>query len=237
MNSQAAENKKAFEIIGSRRETGGITTVVLRQKDAGMFVFKSGQFLTVYFPDIGTVEGKAYSISSAPSEQNIALSVHAIGAYSNRLASLSAGDVLYASGPYGFFYSEEDTTPLVLVAGGIGVAPFRSMIVDALATNQHRPIRLFYSVKHAEDAAFLDLFSALAEQHDTFSFIVHVTQEACVGGFIQGRMTSGELLLPYKEDRSTEFMICGSIAFVRELWKGLKEGGVPEDQLYTEAFF
>lgn len=232
------ESKRSYKIAGKKKETSTITTLILLPAEGGKPPFASGQFLTVYFPELGTAEGKAYSISSAPHEEALSITVKEIGAYSRKLASMSVGDTITASGPYGFFYSEEDDSHLVLVAGGIGIAPFRSMVCSMLYAAPERKITLYYSAPSWEEAAFADELHVLEEAHTTFSCLFHSTRaESGKPGVREGRISTDELFSESKKAPRTEYLMCGSIAFVRDMWKGLKERGIPEDRLYTEAFF
>jgi ferredoxin-NADP reductase len=52
-----------------------------------------------------------------------------------------------------------------------------------------------------------------------------------------GRIKVTDILEETKDIKDKEFLICGGIPFVRDFWKGLKEGGVPEETICTEAFF
>ena len=52
-----------------------------------------------------------------------------------------------------------------------------------------------------------------------------------------GRVPIADMLEQLKNLSDTEFFLCGSISFVRDYWRGLKDGGIPEISIYTEAFF
>lgn len=232
------EDKRIYSVTRKKAEAAGITTLYLIPVEGDSRPFISGQFLTVYFPELGIPEGKAYSISSAPHEEEISITIKDIGVFSHRLCTLEEGDTLTASGPYGFFYSEEIDSTLILLAAGIGIAPLRSMICDALRKNPLRKIDLHYSVSKLSDAVFLDTFSFLQKEHPNFTYAIHVTKEAVAEPCCcKGRISVKQLVSPYKEDASAEYLMCGSIAFVRDMWRGLRAEGVPEDRLSTEAFF
>ncbi|MCF7843321.1 FAD-dependent oxidoreductase [Candidatus Gracilibacteria bacterium] len=206
--------------------------------DAGIPEYIAGQFITVFFDDIGNAEGKSYTISSAPSEDTLNLTVKGIGEFSNKLCSLNIGDNLEASLPYGYFYSESDNTSLIMIAGGIGVTPFRSMIADALKSNSSRKLVLFYSNKTSSDIIFGNEFIELQKTHSTFDINNYLTRQDIVPeGVKSGRITIDDIVNITKDIKDKEFLICGSIPFVRDFWKGLKEAGIPEETIYTEAFF
>lgn len=234
----ANEERNTYKVIGKKQETPVITTLWLAPLNILRPEFVSGQFITIYFPELGLSEGKAYSISSAPHEEGFSITVKDIGAFSHQLSTMEVGGTLTASGPYGFFYSEEPDTPLVLLAGGIGVAPFKSIISDILKKSPSRNIALYYSVRDSVDAVFLEAFSVLAEKHPNFTYTIHVTKGAVPDGPCRyGRISIDRVAHLHKEVGDTEYFMCGSIPFVRDMWKGLRGYGIPEERLYTEAFF
>ena len=232
------EIKITYKVMEKKVEAAGITTLRLLPDGVERPEFISGQFITVYFPEVGTAEGKAYSISSAPEEEGFSITVKDIGTYSHKLSTMEVGDALLATGPYGFFYSEESDTPLVLLAGGIGIAPFRSMILDVLKKHPTRKISLYYSVRDQADAVFLETFSPLTKEYSNFGYLLHVTGETpSVPGCHSGRISIDRIAYLHKDDSMTEYFMCGSIPFVRDMWRSLRRYNIPEERLYTEAFF
>src|ERR1044071_5893464 len=112
--------KKIYTVLGRKEEVPGVTTLHLAFPDGKIPEYRAGQFITIYFPELHTPEGKAYSISSSPLEKHLSITVKALGEFSNKIHSLKVGDTLLASEPYGFFYSEIEDSSLVMVAAGIG---------------------------------------------------------------------------------------------------------------------
>lgn len=212
-----------FKVIGKKQETPLITTLQLDTTDGKPLSYIPGQYITVYFPNSGTPEGKAYSLSSSPHEKHASITIKKIGEFSSRLSALEPGDTIEASLPYGFFYSESRESDMVLIAAGIGIAPFRSMILH----NPHRKILLFYSVKKEADAIFKKEFDHIKNLNVTY----YHTQEG------SSRIDTRQLVDSLPSLASPEFFICGGIAFVRDIWTGLRDNGVPEEMMYTEAFF
>lgn len=235
------EIKKKYKVQERIMETPTVFTLKFLV-DGGIPKYIPGQFITIYFPELGTPEGKAYSISSSPNESTINITVKAMGIFSNKLCSLVAGDIVSASLPYGYFYSESKDSDLVMIAGGIGIVPFRSMIVDCLEKFPNRKIALFYSNQTTKDIIFKKEFDNLSLKNPTFKVIYYITrQKISDPNFINNRICVedivGNVKVGLKKIAGREFLICGSIPFVRDFWKNLKDQGVSEDNLYTEAFF
>lgn len=232
------EVKEHYIVLGKTIEAPNVSTLTLALVRGGIPQFTAGQFITVYFPDAGTPEGKAYSISSAPDESSLSITVRAIGKFSNRLCALRPGDMITASLPYGYFSSEDETSPLILLAAGIGITPFRSIIQDSMKKNPKRKIALFYTGRSIVDMVFKNEFNALKESHQNFTTHYFVTRENNVPtDTINRRMRAEDIINTIDDLNSREFLICGAIPFVSDLWRSLNAGGVPADMIYTEAFF
>lgn len=225
-------------VLGTQPEAPGVTTITFGEASGDAVPFLPGQYLTVYFKDSTTHEGKAYSLSSAPGER-LAITVRAIGEFSNKIAALKPGDRLAVSRPYGFFTPESNLSPLVLIAGGIGIAPMRSIVRESRAGQATRQIALFHSARTLGDAIFRPEFLTLAQTMPNFSMTYFVTREEPPGEdkVLAGRMNAKTVLKRTPWSEHTEFLVCGSIPFARDLWRDLREHGVSEDRILTEAFF
>ncbi len=235
------EKKEEYVVLEKIVEAPGVCTLTLALANGGIPPFTAGQFITVYFPDTGVSEGKAYSLSSAPGELPLSITVRAIGEFSNRLCALRPRDTIVASLPYGYFSSEDEKNTLVLIGAGIGITPFRSIIRDAVGKNRDRKIKLFYTGRSAADLIFKNEFDALQKANQHFAAYYFITREQpAPAGAANRRMRPQDVtdaIKPCGDFDNFEFMICGAIPFVRDLWRGLCAGGVPADAIYTEAFF
>lgn len=231
------ENNTTYIVEEIVQESANVITLKL-ECDGIVPPYRAGQFVTVFFPETGHLEGKSYSISSSPFEKGISITVKGIGVFSQKLLAKKVGDTVTASLPYGYFYSESETSSLVIITGGIGAAPFRSMILNSLNKTPKRKIILFYANKTKESSIFKNEFDELAKNSGgIFTVKYYITQEEITDGMKQGRITINDIIDESQNLLNPEFFICGSISFVREYWKGLKTSGISEEIIYTEAFF
>lgn len=229
----ATNNTRTYTVFESIRETHDVVTLKLKSEEKTSFI--PGQYITVYFPELNTPEGKSYSISSYPNEETVNITVKAIGEFSNRLCKMKPGDKLTTSLPYGFFYTENTDTDLVIFAAGIGIAPFRSMIKDITDKFPDRKIYLVLSNKTMQDIVFKD--ELLNSKNKKLEVISYITREKTLDKkHHNGRINIDNLINKLPQDNS-EYFICGSISFVRDIWKKLVDLGIKEDTIYTEAFF
>lgn len=228
-----------YTVLSRVEEVPGVVTLNVTTESHSPLSFVAGQYINVYFPELNTPEGKAYSISSAPHESAFSITVRAIGEFSHRLHALLPGDPLLGSLPYGFFYPECEESDVVMLAAGIGISPFRSMIRDTLARNPARRITLMHSIRVASDALFLNEFDELKKRLPHFSLVHFVTREEKpeLPGATTRRMNAYDVIERTAAPATTEFLICGSIPFTRDMWRALRHAGISEDHMYTEAFF
>jgi nitric oxide dioxygenase len=234
------QNKTERYIVQSKtEEVPGVTTLSLRREDGSVPCFVAGQYINVYFPALNTPEGKAYTISSAPHEQTFSITVRAIGEFSNRLSALSAGDCVSGSVPYGFFCPESEESDVVMLAAGIGITPYRSMLRDIARKNPKRRIYLFHSVRTSSDAVFRHEFDEMKKKLPHLFVFYFVTREksSSIPAAVYRRLNTEDILSSVPSGAETEFLICGSIPFTRDMWKTLRHSGVSGDRICTEAFF
>ncbi len=229
-------NNIKYTVIGVLQETVDVVTLKISSKEK--VNYRAGQFITVFFPETGHIEGKSYSLSSSPHEEYMSISVKAIGVFSKMLQTKKVGDTILASHPYGYFYSESETGSMVIITAGIGVAPCRSMIIDFLYKDSDRKIVLYYANKTIASVVFKQELDSLTRIYgDRFVIKYYITQEEVSGDFCKGRIPLENINEETRHLRNREFFVCGSISFVRDYWRGLRGKGVPEENIYTEAFF
>lgn len=218
-------------------ETPGVSTLLLSLSNGSVPKYVPGQFITVYAPELGTPEGKAYSISSAPHEKTLNITVKDMGKFSHYLCSRKQGDEIQGSLPYGYFFSESHTSPLALICGGIGIAPLRSMLQAAAHDTPRRSITLFCSNRTTQDIIFKKTLNELQEADKNLRVQHFITREPAEPPMHSGRINAKIILESLKDEKGVEFLLCGSISFVRDLWRDLRAAGIPEETIYTEAFF
>src|SRR5262245_31608341 len=97
-------------------------------------------------------------------------------AFKRVFRTLSLKSEVRISGPFGSFTLHNDASrPAVFLVGGIGITPFRSMILQAAKDKLAQKLYLFYSNRRPEDAAFLDELQATEKQNPNYKFIATIT--------------------------------------------------------------
>ena len=146
------------------------------------FNFRPGQTIdiTLLDPPETDAEGntRTFSIASAPSDHHLMIATRVRdSAFKRVLSKASPGLDLKIEGPGGDFTLHRKTEkPAVFLAGGIGITPFLSMIRHTAHENTGQQLYLFYSNRHPDDAAFLDLLTETARQHPNLHLTATMTE-------------------------------------------------------------
>ena len=157
-------------------------TLALELNKPATFRFHAGQYveITVIEPrkrDIGG-SSRTFSIASAPFEDRLTFVMRlSNSAFKEELRSLPLGSPIQISGAAGSFVLDEDPKrPAVFLAGGVGLAPCRSILRQTFYDRTKRDIFLFYANRHPEDAAYLGELFELEKEHRNFRFIATMTR-------------------------------------------------------------
>jgi ferredoxin-NADP reductase len=229
--------RSEYVVVDTRRETDSVTTLLLTLSDGSVPLYTPGQCITLDVPCGAMRAARQYSISSAPDELALAITVEARGISSRLLSHMKRGERLMGSLPHGTFAPLRGDTAIVMIAGGIGITPFRSMIVETLRQNPSRPILLLRSIRARRDRIFARELEWLSRTHGMFHIKNFVTREYAGAGAEPRRMALHDLPAPQKGVQETEFLICGSVPFVADRKRDLLERGVLEQHIRIECFF
>jgi ferredoxin-NADP reductase len=221
------------------------TTAFYFEKPAE-FEFKAGQFfnITLLSPEETDLEGntRALSVASAPHERNLMVAMRLrTTAFKRTLNSLSPGAELLLQGPFGSMTLPRNTMrPAVLLAGGIGITPFRSLVWSETESLSARELFLFYSVRVPEEAAFLEELQEMEQQNSRYKFVCTVTQPEKSRMAWRGETgrISIELVSRWIPDLSLPiYYIAGPPAMVSGMRQMLLGAGVAEEDIRAEEFY
>ena len=209
------------------------------------FVFKAGQYidLTLLRSQPGLSNGltHTFSIASSPSDEEILVTTRMRSTvFKQALSILPLGSGVRIEGPMGSFSLHNNTSrPAVFLAGGIGIAPFLSMLSYASGEKLRHPIILFYANRYLEDAAFIDALWKLERANPRFRFVPILTRMANNDGGWKGKTghISAEMLLTQVGVvRGPIYYVAGPPTMVAAARQTLSEVGVDEDDIRTEEF-
>lgn len=211
-------------------ETPDIKTIYFLLVDDWKLQYVAGQYITVFIAGSKVPAGKAYSLSSAPHEKWMSITVKNVGGeYSRFLCNLKKGDKFTVSRAYGNF-NPQTQKPIVALAAGVGISPIISVLKDQKAAAATPVPHLYYSNKshHAIAHKKAAAASGAVVHH-------HITAEKAVPATMhKGRIVLDECV---KAAEGALYMICGGVGFVRDMWQGLTERGIAPENITTETFF
>jgi ferredoxin-NADP reductase len=209
------------------------------------FQFKPGQYLdcTLIDPPETDAEGniRTFSLASSPEEKELMIVMRMRDtAFKRVLEKMPLGSELKVEGPMGSFTLHGATSrPAVFLAGGIGITPFRSMIVNEVRKGFAHRIVLFYSNRRPEDAAFLHELQQLGKEHGNYQIVCNVTQQEkskCAWNGETGYIDQA-MLARFVPDLPTPiYYIAGPPAMVTAVRHTLVGAGVNEDDIRSEDF-
>lgn len=210
-------------------EAPGVSIIYFLLDGGWKLEYAAGQYITVFIDSSTTPAGKAYSLSSAPHEKWMSITVKNIGEFSGYLCGLKVGDTFTISRAYGFF-NPNTARPLVALAAGVGISPILSVLKDEFNHNAQRPAHLFYSNKTPATIAHKKALSSTA---------CAVTHHITAAAKVPAGMSPGRIILDdcVKAGEDAFYMVCGSVQFVRDMWQGLTLRGVKPGDITTETFF
>lgn len=244
MGTAAAEPTN-FPVKLKSREKVAESTMAFRFEKPEGWTFKAGQTIdmTLMDPPETDSEGntRTFTVASAPHEDAIMIATRMRDtAFKRTLKTLPLGQPVKIEGPFGnLVLHNNGARSAVLLAGGIGITPFRSIVVRAAKEKLPHRIFLFYSNRRPEDAAFLEELQALQGQNPNYTLVATMTEMEKSNrpwegetGFLTPHMLSKYL----KDVAAPIYYVAGPPGMVKGLHEVLNKQGVDDDDVRTEDF-
>ncbi len=227
-------------------------TMAFRFEKPANWTFKAGQFVDMALinPPETDTEGntRGFSVASAPHEDFLMVTTRMRDtAFKRVLRTLPLDTQVKVEGPFGNLTLHNNVArPAVLLAGGIGVTPFRSIVFWAAKEKLKHRIFLFYSNRRPEDAAFLDELQSLERENPNYKCIPTMTEIEKSKRPWQGEVgqVGYELISKYLKAVTSPalytagpiYYIAGPPGMVSVLRTMLANSGVDDDDIRVEEF-
>jgi ferredoxin-NADP reductase len=208
------------------------------------FEFQAGQNINLMVPDLFYPDPKGprrtFTIASAPEEPVLIFATRlSESGYKKTLKELKPGTRCEYLGPNGTFVYDAEIPAAAYIAGGIGITPFRSMLLHGDHIGLGALTVLFYGNASVETSAWHDLFAGLASREKRFAYVPTMNslpQDDPWQG--ERRWLSADLALDYLPDFSrTVFFLCGPPAMINALAEQLRGRGIEEKQIRSESLW
>jgi phenol hydroxylase P5 protein len=201
--------------------------------------FLSGQYVSLEVPRTD-VTPRSFSMANPPGPtKQIELHVRRTpgGAATDGwiFKDLELGDRVTLSGPFGrFFFREQRTDPAIMIAGGTGLAPFKSMVTDVLDQGLDRKMTLYHGARTREDLYDVDYFTELATAHDNFVYKPCLSDEAWDGSC---GLVTDVVAQDYERCAGHVAYLCGPPPMVDAALRILMQRRLFPRDIYREDFY
>jgi predicted ferric reductase len=209
-------------------EGHGVVSILVEGRDLDALQAESGQFFRWRFlsPDHWAT-AHPFSLSAAPTDSQLRLTVKTLGDGSRRLQDLEPGTWVLAEGPYGAMTADLRTRrDVLLVAGGVGITPMRALF-QSMPLAPGQDLRLVYRARTEADLTFrreLDEIALSRGARVTYLFGDDVVLDAALFHRLAPGLTGRDVYL------------CASPAMSTAVRTALQQAGLPEHQLHEERF-
>jgi len=192
-------------------------------------IWKPGQhgIFTLPEKDVTGTKWRAFSVSSIPSEGMLQIATKISiepSSFKVALRSLQPGENIQIQGPFGWLYLRDHNSPVVMIAGGVGITPFRALFKELEQVN-HRDVTLIYSSR--DTYLFKSELDEIAENDPKIKIVYTHTKEE-VDAALSKTLESAS--------SDTDYFISGTPGMVSGISKTLKAGGVPKKDIITDSF-
>jgi propane monooxygenase reductase subunit len=229
--------------------THDIRRLELEVSEPADFSFVPGQYVDVWIPasdNTGAAAGEArrsFSMANVPGDGRLELIIkrYPDGRFSGMLdGEIKAGDELRFTGPYGAFHLRETERPILMVAGGSGMAPILALLRKLGGEGCPRPVRFFYGARTENDLFYGDLIRRLGQQLVDFEFVPVLSEQKIDDGLGIGPRFVHEAAGEYLESGSMkdpELYMCGPPPMIDAMIELATEThGIDEDQIFHDKF-
>ncbi|MBT6096493.1 MAG: FAD/NAD(P)-binding protein, partial [Rhodospirillaceae bacterium] len=221
---------RPFRIIRRRRELADTFSLELEAEDGAPFAFSPGQFNMLYVFGAGEVP---ISISSDPATPPLVHTIRTVGSVTERLQSLKKGDRIGLRGPFGSAWPVADMRghDVLIIAGGIGLAPLRPSIHHILANRaDYGRVAILYGARSPSDILFEKYLMKWRSRFDTYVDVTVDRADARWGGKVGVVPKLIDLATFSPED--TVALICGPEIMMQFCVRSLLAANVARENIY-----
>lgn len=232
---KTAVGKHEGTVAGIEQLSEDSIELVIDLDDGAELAFLPGQYIHIDVP--GSGQHRSYSFSSRPGDHRATFLIRNIpgglmSGYLTQQAKVS--DRLSLTGPLGSFYLREITRPVLMLAGGTGLAPFLSMLEQLAEKGSDQPLHLIYGVNKDDHLVKVDALDAFTEMLPTFTYSTVVMDESSEHprkGYVTHHM-DGEVL----NDGDIDVYLCGPPPMVDAVLKYFDKEGIAPQNFHYEKF-
>ncbi|AZC27450.1 benzoate 1,2-dioxygenase electron transfer component BenC [Pseudomonas sessilinigenes] len=232
---RAAQATFQARISAVRQLSDSTIALSIKGESLSQLAFLPGQYVNLGVP--GSQQTRAYSFSSLQRDGEVSFLIRNVpgGLMSSFLTGLAkAGDNMTLAGPLGSFYLRDIRRPLLLLAGGTGLAPFTAMLEKIAEQGSEHPLHLIYGVTHDFDLVALDRLEDFARRIPQFSFstcVANPESQYPHKGYVTQHIQPAHL-----NQGDVDVYLCGPPPMVEAVSQFIREQGIVPANFYYEKF-
>lgn len=216
--------------------SSSVFQVTLQIPDAKSIAWLPGQYLNILMDDGST---RSFSMAATPQQNLFELHVRRIAGGSftdHRLAQLRPGDMIEVEFPLGSFrLHREDYRPVLMVATGTGLAPFKAMLESLMDDPDCPPVRLYWGMQTTADLYLHNEIQTWSERLCEFRYVPVLSRaDACWQGrrgYVQDAVAGD-----FEDLSEHSIYLCGSPRMIFDAKQAFLARGASAENLYTEGF-
>jgi propane monooxygenase reductase subunit len=230
---------KSRDVVGTLAAVDMLTTDIARVRfDLGgeELPFVAGQFVNVEIP--GTKQLRTFSFANSPAEKGIVeliVKLYPDGAFSRFLRESPLGTPVRILGPYGQLKVYLSHRPILMIAGGSGLAPLLSMLRDLAAKECDRPVSLFFGARSEADLYLVDEIREIGSGLAEFEFVPVLSQSWTQDWHGETGMVT-DAIRRWRPELAHDVYLCGPPPMIDAAVPLLKDAGVRPRNIYFDAF-
>ena len=227
-----------------RERVGADVMIIHVQKPEG-FDYLAGQFCSITVPDIGFRDDRGlrrtFSIASSPLEKGLIFVMKTSeSALKKTVAEMAPGtDIILEPALGTLVLPEETAAPLVFLAGGVGITPFRSMMRYSADAKTGHSITLFYSSQTPEETPFLAELQQIPSRNKQVAAVITMTrvgEDRSRWSGLTGRVNADMIKEGCREWERAAYFIAGPPGMTSALNQTLQGMNIPPERIKTELF-
>jgi ferredoxin-NADP reductase len=226
------ENEKEMKIIERTEIAHNTHELKLGIDPQDPFVYKAGQYVILRVDhkiNDGRGPTRAFSLSSSPNNKEFISTCFRLpekhSDFKDYIMRCPFETKIYVKGPLGKFVLPEYTDrPIVMIAGGVGITPFISMLRRLTEEKSDQEVLLLYTDKSEENTAYFDVLTKLEGENERFKFLYRT------------KRVDKEFIKDNCNLEKSLFYICGTPGMAKGVKNLLQEMGVCEEQINFENF-
>jgi predicted ferric reductase len=242
------QNKNAHEVISIKQVSLGIWELIIKHSTEKKMNYQAGQFAWLKIGRSSPLPENPFSIASCSNKNSsdISFLIKDVGDFTRQISQLQIGQKVFIDGPYGNFGAEvfsNDQDQLVMIAGGVGIAPMISVLRqierDQDTKFLNKKILLVYGNRVAEQAVnFKDMVNLESFKNlEVIQLVSEPTKEwQDLTGVLDTTTLEKILSAHHINPKTAQFLICGPAEMIDSVETSLDQLGAPLAHIASEKF-